>query len=242
MTGEALRFLAGRRGLAVDVRVMAGHAAQVAVALGVTPAPGQGQRLEAVKDGVGPGRRDHAGVVEVMALAARLVDHGTRQPHGIDDGEVREPGLRRRDMMTARPVTFLAADREVGRLGTGLVQDGAEVGRVAEQTAPDAIALEHRGAQVLVRVLRPRGQAGGQVPSRPARGLKMGDAKHSRSAPVVPADEGHEMVARSERIVDHRTLDLSAGAGLDLERSVPPLEVMGDLVISRVRHGVRGED
>ena len=66
----------------------------------------------------------------------------------------------------------------------------------------------------------------------------MGDAKHPRSAVVVPADEGHELIARSERIVDHRALDLFASAGLDLERSVPPLEVMGDLGISRVRHGV----
>ena len=52
---------------------------------------------------------------------------------------------------------------------------------------------------------------------------------------VIPADEGHEMIARSERIVDHRSLDLCASAGLDLERSVPPLEVMGDLGISRIR-------
>ena len=103
-----------------------------------------------------------------MALAARLVDRGARQPPGIEDGQVREPGFRRRDMMTARSVTLLTTDREVGRLGTGLVQDGAEIGRVAEQTAPDAVPLEQRGAQVLVRVLRPLGQPGGQVPSRSA--------------------------------------------------------------------------
>ena len=66
----------------------------------------------------------------------------------------------------------------------------------------------------------------------------MRNAKHPRSSVVVPADEGHEMIARSERIVDHRALDFFAGAGLDLERSVLPFEVMGDLGISRIRHGV----
>ncbi len=40
MTGEALRFIAGRRAPAVGVRVVAGHAAQVSLARRVTPAPG----------------------------------------------------------------------------------------------------------------------------------------------------------------------------------------------------------
>ena len=47
--------MAGRRGLAVAVRVMASHASQVAIALRVAAAPGEGRRLEAVPDGVGPG-------------------------------------------------------------------------------------------------------------------------------------------------------------------------------------------
>ena len=40
MTGEALRFMAGRRAPAIGVRVVAGHAAQVSLARRVTPAPG----------------------------------------------------------------------------------------------------------------------------------------------------------------------------------------------------------
>ncbi len=66
----------------------------------------------------------------------------------------------------------------------------------------------------------------------------MRHPEHPRSSLVIPADERHEMIARSECIVDHRALDLVAGAGLDLERSVLPLEVMGDLRISGIRHGV----
>ena len=90
-----------------------------------------------------------------------LLAAGPGTAPGIEDGQVREPGFHRQEMMTARSVTLLTTDREVGRLGTGLVQDGTEIGRVAEQTAPDAVPLEQRRAQVLVRVLRPLGQPGG---------------------------------------------------------------------------------
>src|SRR5262245_14725082 len=117
-----------------------------------------------------------------MALAARLVDRGAWQASRIKYCEVREPGFRGRSMMAAGSVTLLATDRAVGRLGTGLVHDGSEIGCVAEQTAHHAVPLEQGVAQVLVWVFGPLGQAGGQVPSRAARRVIMGDAEHPRSS------------------------------------------------------------
>ena len=66
----------------------------------------------------------------------------------------------------------------------------------------------------------------------------MRKTKHPRSSLVIPGDKRHELIARSERIVDHRALDLFTSTGLDLDRSVSPFEFMGDLGISRIRYGV----
>ena len=69
-------------------------------------------------------------------------------------------------MMAARSVTFLATDREVGRLGTRLVQDGAKLvvwqNRHRRTPSPSSIVLPR-----YAWVFRPFGQAGGQVPPDP---------------------------------------------------------------------------
>ena len=68
----------------------------------------------------------------------------------------------------------------------------------------------------------------------------MGNPEHPRSSLAIPTDEGHELIARAEGVIDHRPLDLLPGAGLDLDRSIPPLEVMGHLGIPRIGSGAEG--
>src|SRR4051794_10161240 len=109
--------------------------------------------------------------------------------------------------MAAGPMAPLAADGMVGGLGTGLVEDGVEVRRVAEEAAPHAVAFEHLGPEVFLPVPRLERQARGAVPPRAARRLIVRHPDHAGTSLVVTADEGREVIERAEGVIDDRLLD-----------------------------------
>jgi hypothetical protein len=132
--------------------------------------------------------------MDVVTLAAKLIDLVRRRRAGIGDGRVGQAFLDGRDVVPTRSVASFTADGVVRRLGTDLIQEGAEVGGVTRQAAPHPVALEHRIAEILVVLGRMCRQPGGKVPSRSPGGFIMRDPKHDGSAPVIPADEGREMI------------------------------------------------
>src|SRR3954454_22371144 len=103
-------------------------------------------------------------------------------------------------MIRTGPVAPLTADRLVGSLGTFVVQDGTEVRRVTKQAPPDAVAVDHPGAQVFFVPTWMERKTGRDVPAGTLRRVETGHAEHAIGALLVATHKGHEMLSRAERV------------------------------------------
>ena len=118
VTSEAFGFVEGRGLLDVTVWAVTGETIQQAVAVGITPAPRQGRAGEANRDWVGA---RHFPPQRTMTLGTERDDLWSRTGTGPCDREVGELELHRLKVVFTRPMTPLAADPPIGRLGAGLV-------------------------------------------------------------------------------------------------------------------------
>src|SRR5262249_52464795 len=114
---EALGLVERGRALGVAVWVVAGHAIEGAAAFGVATAAGEGRGLEPYRVGIGGGDSAPLGAV---ALPAKPDDWFARGELGPGNRQVDEPSGNGFQVVTARPVTPLAADAAVARERPGV--------------------------------------------------------------------------------------------------------------------------
>ena len=118
VTYEAFGFVEGRGLLGVTVWAVTGETVKQSAAVGITAAPRQGRAGEANRDWVGA---RHFPPQRTMTLGTERDDLWSRPGAWPCDREVEEPELNRLKVVFTRPMTPLAADPPIGRLGARLV-------------------------------------------------------------------------------------------------------------------------
>ena len=122
------------------MRIVAGDASECAATLGVAPAEGPAHSLRADPGWVVAVVLTEVSAEDVAVVALLRGDELGRRGRGIRDRHVGETGGDGRQMVPARPVAALAADRPIRRLGAGRSSTGSRVGRVAIQAFGHAVA------------------------------------------------------------------------------------------------------
>src|SRR5262249_7697667 len=221
----------GRGRVGVLVGIVAGDAAEGSAAFGVATAEGPAGALGADPAGVTQVVRAEVPAEDVAVVALLGRDGRGRSRGGCDDGRIGETGRDGRHVVAPRPVTPLAADGTVGRLGTYRLRSRPWIRRMAIQalghavTHPDGFALEGRG-------LTPGWMELGEGGSIPTAALGRVVIRQPRDVVFglrIAVDHGQVSVAGPERICDHGFVDFPPDPRLFPQYAVALDDRMGDL-------------